>query len=201
MVAPHESRIAAAQRAGAVAALFYRISRSDHPGTSMFFIDGSDRKRLKIPVFEAVVRTKTHAVFSFPDGHEVQLRPQPNLYAQKGRGHFQIFANLFQSFMELAIVCVGLYRIRQFWCFTQGTWRLLAIGPMCIVLEMIGALLRLAYTCVDPFFTWRMMPYGASLTLVTVSFPFSLTAGILLAFFCTYHFRPYQALRGVLSAF
>lgn len=150
----------------------------------MFQVDGSDRRRLKIPVFEALVRSTTHPFFSLHDGVAVKMTTMPNRFVIPAREPFQLAANLVQSFLEMAIVVIGLFRLRQFLRFTGAQFHFLSIGPICIFLEMIGALLRLAYTCVDPFYTYRMIPDQISVVLVTVSFPFTLTAGILLAFFC-----------------
>lgn len=152
----------------------------------MFLVDGSDRKRLKIPVFETMVRDRHHEFTKLGPDTRVTMFPQPNHYDLKARRSFQLFANLFQSFFEMAIIVLGLYRLRQFFYFSEGQFIFLSIGPVCIVLEIIGALLRLAYTTVDPFYTYRMMPETASYILVTISFPFTLSAGILLTFFCTY---------------
>lgn len=183
--APLEGVIDSAQKAGAVAALFYRVSTVDQPGSAMYIVDGSDRRRLKIPVFEAVVLRKDHPVFDLPDGYEVRMLPSRNIYFFKGKERFQWVANLVQSFLEMAILTIGFFRVRQFLLFKEIKFTIFSIGPICIILDMIGALLRLAYTCVDPFYTFRMIPDRVAIVLVSVSLPFTITAGMLLSFYCT----------------
>lgn len=151
----------------------------------MYTIDGSNRKELTIPVFETMVRRSSNPFTTLPPDSEVVMFIQPNHYISRNKEKFQLFMNLLQTFMEFAIIVVGLYRLRQFFYFSYGQFQFLSIGPVCIALEIIGALLRVACTAVDPFYTYRLMPDQASMILVTISFPFTLSAGILLTFFCT----------------
>lgn len=151
----------------------------------MYTIDGSNRKELKIPVFETMVRSSKSPFVTLPPDTYITMQIQPNHYISRNKEKFQAFMNVFQTLLEFAIVIVGLYRLRQFFYFSEGQFHFLSIGPVCIVLEIIGALLRVACTSVDPFFTYRLMPNEASLILISVSFPFTLSAGILLTFFCT----------------
>lgn len=186
-IAPHEPVIRKAQAAGAAAVLICRYSNTEiYPGSSMFTVDASNRKELVIPVFETMVRKRTDAFLSLPINTGITMMIQPNRYVIPARNSFQLFANLFQTFLEFAIIVVGLYRLREFFYFSEGQFTFLSIGPVCILFEIVGAFLRVAYTSVDPFYTYRLMSDKASMVLVTISFPFTLSAGILLTFFCTF---------------
>jgi uncharacterized membrane protein len=183
---PHETVIAKSQKEGAIAVLVVRVTSSaKEPGSSMYTIDGSDRTLLKIPVFELVTRKDTDPIVVLPLNSYISIHPQPNRFMFPARGKFQLAFNLIQSFLELAIIFMGAYRLRQFWHFSSGKFYFMSIGPICIMLEIVGAILRLIYTSVDPFYTYRMLPDKASIVLITISFPFTLNAGILLTFFCT----------------
>ena len=96
--------------------------------------------------------------------------------------------NLVLSFWEMGIIFLGSYRIYQFYALAGLPW--LAVAPICCAFEVAAAILRFAYTIVDPFFTYRMMSDSASNIMITISFPFSEAAGILLTLFCTYFHPP-----------
>lgn len=180
---PHESAIEKAMKEGAVAFLAIRVSRNAKiPGSGMFFVDGSDRTRLTIPCFEIIVQPETHPIILLPFGSPISIHPQTNQFLTVAQTKFQLIFNLILSFFELAIVAVGLYRLYQFWIYGNGKVYL-GIGPTCIIFEMLGALLRLAYTIVDPFYSYRMIPDRVHIVMITISFPFTLSAGILLTFF------------------
>jgi hypothetical protein len=180
---PHEPSIMKAQEAGAVAFLACRVSSNAKiPGAAMYSVDGSDRHLLKIPVFEIVVRRETHEFFSLPMGSPIAIHPQPNQFYKVANTKFQLIFNLILSFFEIGIIAVGSYRIYQFWIYGSGKLYI-SIGPICLSLEIVGAFLRLIYTIVDPFYTYRMLTERASSVLISISWPFTLSAGILLTFF------------------
>ena len=147
----------------------------------MYIIDGSNRKDIYIPAIEAAYRNEL--IRELPSGSPISIRPGENKFKKAADSPFQLIFNLILSFWELAIICIGCYRIWEFYFI--GGWAWTSTAPLCCLLEVIGSTLRLAYTFVDPFYTYRMLPDTATVILITVSFPFSLAAGILLTFFCT----------------
>lgn len=179
--APHEPHIRAAQRQGAIG---YLAVRTGHfpPGFSMFVIDASDRREIVIPVME-VIFPRSQPLKSLPEGSYITIQPSPNRHKKANETPFQLVLNLIQSFWELAIIALGVYRLYQF--YGEQGLPFLSVAPICCLFEVVAATLRLSYTCVDPFYTYRMIPDRVSLIFVTISMPFSETAGILLTFFCT----------------
>jgi hypothetical protein len=150
------------------------------PGFAMQLVDGSNRSDIYVPAMEAVY-PKGPNLKKLPDGTVVRFEPTPNLHKRAAESKFQLIMNLVLSFWELAIMLIGSYRIYEFYALAQFPW--LAIAPICCAFEVVGASIRFAYTIVDPFFTYRMISEPVSNVLITVSFPFSETAGILLTFF------------------
>lgn len=179
---PHEASIREFQAKGAAAVLFYRIG-SYPPGFSMYVVDGSNRGDIWLPVMEVTSAKNKH----FPklsEGAFVQCIPTENLHKKANDSKFQLVMNLVQSLWEMAIVFVAVYRLFQFYFVAH--FPLFSIAPLCCTFEGVAAALRLAYTVVDPFYTYRMLDFSTSVVLVTISWPFSESAGILLTFFCTY---------------
>lgn len=170
---------------GAIAVVVAR-DRAGDPGQGMYYQESGDQRDLNIPVIEIyqVVRSSAHALINAvgPDGIEVSIWPQENQWKKANDNIiFQIVLNVILSGMEVAILVLGILRINR-WS-SPSCSRLSSIGPVCIMLEMVGALLRLIETVVDPFFTFRIYPATFGLILLTSSFPFLLTSGILLTFF------------------
>lgn len=155
-VPPHEPIIYSAQQLGAVAVLFVRISATVmDPGSTMYFIDGSDRKRLTIPVFETIAYSETDPICVLPAGTYIMMQPTPNEFMRVNSTPFQLVMCLTQSLLEIGIFAFGSFRLKQFYD-GEGSFRaLLAIGPIVISLELGGVLLRLIYTSYDPFWTYR----------------------------------------------
>jgi len=113
---------------------------------------------------------------------EVSIYPQENQWKKANDVvGFQIFLDVVHTGLETAILIVGLWRIHQ-WT-TPSCGRLLSIGPVCIALEIVAAVLRLVYTVVDPFWTFRIYNAFFGMVMMTISMPFSLSSGILLTFF------------------
>lgn len=182
LLSPHETYIREFQRKGASAIVFYRPG-AFHPGLSMYFVDASDRRDLAIPTMEATF-TKDKSFLLLPEGAFIRCLPTENLHKKATETKFQLIMNLIHSFWEMAIIAIAAYRIYQF--YVELHVPIYSIAPLCCTLEGVAAALRLAYTVVDPFFTYRMLSYDVSIVLVTISWPFSEAAGILLTFFCTY---------------
>lgn len=151
----------------------------------MYIVDGTDRRDIVIPVVE-IVYPRSQPLNKLPDGTEVSIHPGTNRHKKGQDSPFQLVMNLVQSLWELAIISLGLYRVYQFYGVEQ--LQFLSVAPICCLLEVIAASLRLAYTCVDPFFTYRMLSNPVSLVLITLSIPFSESGGILITFFCTFLF-------------
>src|SRR5687768_5326094 len=83
-VPPHETQIYNMIKSGAIAVLAVRVStNADEPGVGMYFIDGSDRTRLTIPVVESLVNKKNHPFFEAVEKNpEVQMHPTLNRVKQ-----------------------------------------------------------------------------------------------------------------------
>jgi hypothetical protein len=206
--APHEKRLRQAQSRGALAVLLIR-EISFPPGFGMYSIDGSDRRKINIPVFEAGYgykfdpsrrQTNTSSSLLAPgtqcnlnpkvklnrlsSGDTVTIIPMENRHKTALDTPFQLIMSIFLSVWETSIVSFGIYRIHQLISFDPDS-RIIAAAPICCALEVTGALLRLIYTCIDPFYTYRILPDPAAQSGITISFPFSFTAGVLLTFYCT----------------
>jgi hypothetical protein len=177
---PHEPFLRQMQSLGATGVVLLR-KLSAHPGFSMYIVDGSNRKDIWIPTVEATFQTQH--IRDLPSGSPISIKPGVNEFKKIADTPFQLILNLILSFWEIAIIAIGCYRIWEF--YFVGGWAWSSTAPLCCLLEVIGALLRLAYTIVDPFYSYRMLPDNATIILITISFPFSLAAGILLTFFCT----------------
>jgi hypothetical protein len=159
----------------------------------MYFIDGSDRRRITIPVIDAVFGHRfKHA--DCPDtpkshlnqlkaGDQISIRPLRNQYKDVTESRFNLASTIILSTWQAGIVVFGIYRIHQLVGTSPSS--LFTTGPICCFLEVIAALLRLAYTCTDPFYSWRILPDIGASFLISMSFPFSLSAGIILCFYCT----------------
>jgi hypothetical protein len=180
----HEALARRVSKAGALAVLFIRPGKFP-PGFAMYLVDGSERESITIPVMEATFPPGMH-LDKLVDGSVIHASPTPNLHKKAADTRFQLVLNFIQSFWELAIMVLGSYRIYQFYFIANMP--AFSVAPICCCFEVVAASLRFAYTIVDPFFAYRMLSEVASNTLITISFPFSETAGILLTFFCTSFF-------------
>jgi hypothetical protein len=171
------------QRQGALAVVILRKIGSHHPGFSMYIIDGSDRSDISIPVVEASYGgPKGDSILSLPNNSPVTITYRENLHKRAADTKFQVILNAILSSWEFVIIILGTYRVYQFWFIQEFTWK--ATAPFCCVLEVIGAMFRFGYTLVDPFYAYRMIPDEVTISMITVSFPFALSSGILLTFFC-----------------
>lgn len=158
------------------------------PGSGMYAADGKERRSIDYPVAEAYA-TKKANLSDIPDGTYVHIPLETNPFRKVNEGPFHPVMMTFFSFWELAIITIGLYRIRQF--SYSNYWSIFSIGPLCLLLDIMASSIRLAHTCVDPFWSQRMMPHTVQSALMTLHFPFGLSSGILLTFYCTYHASPF----------
>jgi hypothetical protein len=166
------------------AAVLIVISKKGVPGDGMFYVDGKNRTMINFPVAE-LFSNSTQDPLKIPEGTYVSVRFERNQWKDIKLGtKFQAVVGSFLSLWQLAILTIGAYRLYQFYCLETTSW--LSIGPICLILEMIAVALRLALTAVDPFWTYRMLPTSASNALFTLHFPFALSSGILLTFYCTF---------------
>lgn len=161
--------------------MFYRPGTFP-PGFGMYIVDGSNRSDLAIPVLEATYGPHDNFL-KLPEGTSIQCVPTENLHKKFADTKFQLVMNLVHSFWEMAIAVIAAYRLYQFYFELHSPF--FSIAPLCCMLEGMAALIRLAYTVFDPFYTYRVLTYYVSIVLVTLSWPFSEAAGILLTFFCT----------------
>lgn len=185
-VAPYDSFIERQVRSGAKAVVFLR-DRSGVPGQTMYVVTGRSQAHLTIPVveiFQVVSNTKypLSKMLSKDGGLEVSLWPQENEWkVANDKTGFQVTLNLFVCLWAIGIICVGLLRLNEWW--SGPGWRFVTIGTVCIVLELISAVLRIALCIVDPFWSFRILSDPAQNILITANLPFTFAAGILLTFF------------------
>lgn len=147
----------------------------------MFNVDGKDRSAINFPVVEA---PKSNADFAgLAEGTYITIQVETNKWKAAKNAAWITIASALLSLSEAFIMGICLLRLNQFYG-TPGIpfW---SIGPICLILELFATMLRFAYTIVDPFFVHRMLTYKASTALFTVHFPFALSSGILLTFYCT----------------
>jgi len=184
--APYQEQIVREIEAGATAVVVYR-DRNGTPGQGMYYIkQGFNESRINMPVieafesFKAANSLKRH--LSSTSTIQVSIWPQENLWKKANDViAFQIVCNVILSSMQVAIIVIGIIRLAAWFHSTSSS--LISIGPVCIVLEMISAILRSAQTFVDPFLTFRTMPTPPSSNLITSPLPFQFAAGILLSFY------------------
>jgi len=143
-----------------------------------------DENKLTIPVVEVfeIASHKTSLFNNFPaTGLQVSIWPQDNPWKRANdKAAYQVTWNVILSGMQIAIIVVSIIRLNQWALSDTG---LLAIGPACIILEAISAVLRSACTFVDPFLSFRVIPMPAADIIITVHLPFQLSCGILLTFY------------------
>lgn len=186
--APYQWHVLDELRLGAIAVVVYR-DRTDTPGLAMFYTRmGFDERRLTIPTIEAYEKfSGKDSLYQFrnripPEGIYVEIRPQENKWKKMNdKSGVQLFFNVLLSGLEVAILMIAIHRISLWIQFSPSG--LLGIGPVCIFLESIAAMLRLSNTIVDPFVSFRTMPVPFSELLITAYLPFQLSSGILLTFF------------------
>jgi hypothetical protein len=168
-----------------VAGIVVVRDRSGEPGQNMYFVDLSDQSSINVPVVEVFQSKKArNSLFKLPENVEmsVNLYPEVNPWKTVNENKFQLVANIVLSLLELGIISIAVYRLVLFWRY-EGLQ--LSLAQVCLTTELIATLLRLGYTMVDPFWSYRIYHNRASMFLLTLHMPFSLTAGILLTFFCT----------------
>jgi hypothetical protein len=183
--APYDKFLLQGIAAGARALVVLR-DRTDTPGQGMFYVKlGSDQSRINVPVVEIMQPFENaSSIHSNWVGSslEVSLWPEENEWKKANeKTAFQVVWNVILSGMEVSIIGLSLLRLRAWVVYTEVGLK--AIAPVCIILEAISAMIRLAATIVDPFLTFRTMPSPIGELLVTISFPFQFSSGILLTFF------------------
>lgn len=154
-------------------------------GGGMYAVDGHERRSINYPVAETYATKKANFT-AIPDGTFVHIPLDPNKHKVVNDSPLHPVLMTFFSLWELAIISIGVFRIRQF--YYNEHWSLLSIGPLCLLLDLAAAAIRLAHTCIDPFWSQRMMHTAVQSALMTLHFPFSLSSGILLTFYCTLSF-------------
>lgn len=156
------------------------------PGNLMYKVDGSNRELIDMPVVEVMVPRGERALDALcpRKGSFVNIRFGQNRWKEVNDSKFQLVLNVLLSFWELAIIFVAVWQIRYF--LRLPSHNLLSVGPLCLMLEAVGSAIRLAHTCVDPFFTYRIVPETVGKVLTTAHFPFVGSSSILLTLFCMY---------------
>lgn len=183
--APYEPRIRRQVREGAIGVIFVR-DRTGVPGQTMYVISERDQRDLSIPVAEIFQSDSKNpgSLLRAVNGEQLQvaLWPQKNAWKEANETMaFQVTLSVILCFSALAVILIGIWRLNEWW---RGSgWRLVTIGTVCIVLEMISAGIRFAYILVDPFWTYRVYTDIAQNILLTSNLPFTLASGILLTFF------------------
>lgn len=152
------------------------------PGDGMYASDGKDRLPINMPVVEAVSGRKGNPG-KIKEGTYITIKVEKNAWKAAKSTAFPVVAASLLSLCEAITIGVIMVRLHQ---FSLSPIPMLSIGPVCLVLELLGTLLRFAYTLVDPFFIHRMLPYAVSSALFTVHLPFTMASGVLLTFYCTW---------------
>lgn len=185
--APYQKYLLTAVEAGASGIVVYR-DRTDVPGQGMYFPHVHfDESKLVVPVVEVYEEFKKpgslHSSFPASGSLAVSIWPQENAWKKANDASaFQLTWNVLLSAMQVAIIAIGLLRLRLWASSETG---LFAIGPTCIILECISSVLRCVATFVDPFMSFRVLPSPYAETFITASYPFQFTSGILLSFYWT----------------
>jgi len=146
----------------------------------MYYNDGLDRRGIDCVVLETFMNGE-HDASSIPEGTFLEIEVEENPWKRVKDTKFQVFASSLLSCWEFCIIVMGFYRLYQF--YTSGA-SIGSIGPLCLLFEIGAVLIRLAYTLVDPFWTYRMLHTTASNIIFTAHYPFGLCSGILLTFYC-----------------
>lgn len=153
-------------------------------GQGMYCITGEDQSTLTIPVvevFQAV--TAQHQlidrVAEAPNGLAVRIWPETNQWKVTNEtSGFHITVMAIHCAMEMAIVIVAGLRLFRW----NGP--LLSIGPVCLILLIVSAVVRFAETFLDPALTYRVIaPCELAASLVIAHAPFFFSSGILLCFY------------------
>lgn len=177
---PYDSHLREICKYKPLAVLILRYNKGV-PGNSMYFTDGLDRRNIDCVVIETFIDDSEDAS-KIPRGTFLEIEVEENAWKAVKETKFQAFASSFLSIWEICIVIVGLHRLQEFWISGASMF---SIGPLCLLFEIGAVLIRLAYTLVDPFWTYRMLHTTASNILFTAHYPFGLCSGILLTFYCT----------------
>lgn len=188
MAYPYQTGVLREIRAGAIAVVMYR-DRNDVPGQGMYYTRiGFDESLLTVPVVESFELFQSKgSLYKFKnkvpaEGLPVSILAQENLWKKANDVvGFQIFFNVLLTSMEFVIIVIAIFRLSQWIQYSSSGLK--AIGPVCLILELIAGILRFSYTIVDPFNTFRAMPSPFCNVLITAFIPFQLSVGILLTFF------------------
>lgn len=179
---PYDSLLRTLSKQNPAAVLFVQET-TGIPGDGMYAVDGRERKSITVPVAETYASKKVNVTL-IPDGTFVELFFDHNIYVPiKDSPYFPIMNSLV-SMWEWCILLLAGYHLYLF-SRAQHTFSWLSIGPLCLVLEMIGLAIRFATTIVDPFYSNRLLHSNAMSILISVHMPFLISSGILLTFYCT----------------
>lgn len=160
---------------------------SGTPGDGMYSVDGGERRSINYPVAE-IYTSKDSDFADLPDGTYVEIQFEDNAYKKIKDGLYYPIVNSIMSLWEICIAILGAYRIHQF-SLEDANFSFFSIGPLCLSLEIIAALLRFSHTLVDPFWSARLFPNTAQNVLMTIHLPFLLSSGTLLTFYCMHFFH------------
>lgn len=178
--APYESLLIQVCSLNPLAIVLVQV-RSGTPGQGMYRIDGLDQNYINVPVAELYIGATGE--FLIPvNGTKATLSPQINKWKIVNETPFQIVFNVVLSLWEIEILIMIIWKLLGFWK-NQG-FKILSIAQICLSFEFFGTALRLSYTLVDPYFTFRILLNTPSIVLFTINYPFTLSSGILLNFFC-----------------
>lgn len=170
------------------AAILIVVLSQGVPGQTMFLVDGINQDSINVPIAEVFVSDLN--VLKIPNsGTNVTLLPQVNQWKVVNDTPTQIIFNVLLSLWEIEIMILIGWRLISFWKI-EGII-VFSIAQLCLLLEFLGCALRLAYTLVDPFWTFRILVNTPSQVLFTIDFPFTLSAGILLTFYCMIYYYYY----------
>lgn len=137
--------------------ILYQGGGFSTPGATMFLnCDGKDRRSISVPVAE----TYGDHWLDMPDGTYVEVYFEENLWKGNLDTRWQVVVGALLSFWTWCNVIFGCFRIWQFYMHDPN-FSIFAIGPLCLLLEVIASITRGIVTIVDPFWSARLWPYVA----------------------------------------
>lgn len=174
VAAPYDKYIREQISNGAVAIVFLR-ARTGVPGQTMYLVTGKSQADLNVPVIE-IFQEDAHDSDSISSLLDSEQMIQVSIWAQvnewkvaNDKTAFQVVFDVIHCFMSFGVMMIGCWRLYEWWKPEDAVW--ISIGPVCLILEIVGAAIRFAYCLVDPIWTFRVLPDSASF-LLTFNCPF-----------------------------
>ena len=147
--------------------------------------DGKEMRSISVPVLEAPWPRASLDWTVLPEGTHLEIQVEQNPWKEKlEQTKYQVVIGALLSFWSAFLIIFGVFRILQFY-FSENSFSIFSIGPICLLLEVVAATIRFIHTIVDPFWVARIYPTQLSNALTTIHVPILFASGILITFFCT----------------